>query len=261
VTLIVVAIVYFLFIQGGGGGGGFNVPDPTSSFPQVPQSGTGGDSVPGSPNEEREVQFVDFVQGDAQDFWTQQFQAAGKPYQRAKLVLFRGQVQSGCGLASSATGPFYCPLDRKMYLDLGFFRELAQRFQAPGDFAQAYVIAHEYGHHVQTLTGITKQVDDATRENADQRNALSVRTELQADCLAGVWAHSTFERGLLEQGDLEEGLTAAGSVGDDRIQEQATARISPETFTHGTAEQRTRWFRSGFDRGDATACDTFSGDI
>jgi uncharacterized protein len=261
VTLIVVAIVYFLFIQGGGGGGGFNVPDPTSSFPQVPQSGTGGDSVPGSPNEEREVQFVDFVQGDAQDFWTQQFQAAGKPYQRAKLVLFRGQVQSGCGLASSATGPFYCPLDQRVYIDLGFFDELNQRFQAPGDFAQAYVLTHEIGHHIQQQLGIEQKVRQESQANPDDANELSVRLELQADCLAGVWARSTYDRGILESGDLQEGLTAAAAVGDDRIQQQAQGRIDPESFTHGTSEQRAHWLQTGFDSGKLEACDTFSGDI
>jgi uncharacterized protein len=260
-TLIVLAIVYFLFIQGGGGGGGFNVPDPTSSFPQVPQSGTGNDSVPGSPSEEKEVQFVDFVQGDAQDFWTQQFQAAGRPYQRAKVVLFRNQVQSGCGLASSATGPFYCPLDQKVYLDLGFFNELNQRFKAPGDFAQAYVIAHELGHHIQQELGIEQKVRQQSQANPDDANALSVRLELQADCLAGVWARSTYDRGILESGDLQEGLTAAAAVGDDRIQQQTQGRIDPESFTHGTSEQRDHWLQTGFDSGRLEACDTFSGDI
>jgi predicted metalloprotease len=261
-TLIVAAIVYFLFIQGGGsGGGGLNVPDPTSAFPQVPQSGTGGDSVPGSPGEEKEVQFVDFVQGDAQDFWTQQFQAAGKPYQRAKVVLFRNQVGSGCGQASSATGPFYCPLDQKVYIDLGFFDELSQRFQAPGDFAQAYVMAHELGHHVQQQLGIEESVRSQSQSNPDDANELSVRLELQADCLAGVWARSTYDRGILESGDLQEGLGAAAAVGDDRIQSQAQGRIDPESFTHGTSEQRARWLQTGFDSGKLDSCDTFSGDI
>jgi predicted metalloprotease len=261
VGIIVVAIVYFLFIQGGGGEGGFNIPDPTSSFPQMPQSGTGGDSVPGSPDEEKEVQFVDFVQGDAQDFWTQQFQAAGKPYQRAKLVLFRNQVQSGCGVASSATGPFYCPLDQRVYVDLGFFDELNQRFQAPGDFAQAYVLAHEIGHHIQQQLGIEQQVRQESQANPDDANELSVRLELQADCLAGVWARSTYDRGILESGDLQEGLTAAAAVGDDRIQQQAQGRIDPESFTHGTSEQRAHWLQTGFDSGRLEACDTFSGEI
>ena len=242
------------------GGGGSSVDSPFDQFPSQPTSG--GSSMDNAPDADSElVDFSSFVVRDLQKFWAADFQKAGRAFTPTTLVVFRQSTPTGCGTGSSGTGPFYCPLDRKIYLDLGFFRELAQRFQAPGDFAQAYVIAHEYGHHVQTLTGVTKQVDDATRENSDQRNALSVRTELQADCLAGVWAHSTFERRLLEKGDLEEGLTAAGSVGDDRIQEQANGRISPETFTHGTAEQRAGWFNRGFEDGDASACDTFSGDI
>jgi predicted metalloprotease len=261
-TIIVLVIVYLLFSSGGGGGGGgFDVPDPSSAFPPVPQSGTGENSVPGSPDEEREVQFVDFVQGDAQDFWTDQFQGAGKQYQRAKLVIFRSQVQSGCGLASSATGPFYCPLDQKVYIDLGFFNELSQRFQAPGDFAQAYVLAHEIGHHIQQQLGIEQRVREQSQSNPDDANELSVRLELQADCLAGVWARSTYDRGLLESGDLQEGLTAASAVGDDRIQAQAQGRIDPESFTHGTSEQRSQWLQTGFDSGSLEACDTFSGDV
>jgi uncharacterized protein len=218
--------------------------------------------VPGAPDPDSQLaDFVSFVIGDLQRFWADDFRKAGRTYEPTQLVLFRQATPTGCGTGSTETGPFYCPADRKVYVDLGFFRELASRFKAPGDFAQAYVLAHEVGHHVQTLTGIGKQVDGAVREKPDQRNPLSVRQELQADCLAGVWAHSTYERGLLEQGDLEEGLTAAASVGDDRIQAEATGRISPETFTHGTSAQRSSWFRKGFDAGDATACDTFSGDI
>ena len=186
-TVIVVVIVYLLFVKGGGGGW-FDVPDPTSAFPQVPQTGTGTGSVPGSPDEEKEVQFVSFVLDDAQGFWKQQFQSAGKPYQRAKLVVFRNQVQSGCGLASSETGPFYCPLDQRVYIDLGFFDELQSRFQAPGDFAEAYVLTHEIGHHVQQQLGIEQQVREQSESNPDDANELSVRLELQADCLAGVWA-------------------------------------------------------------------------
>jgi hypothetical protein len=260
-TIIVLVIVYLLFIRGGGGGGGFDVPGPGSAFPQVPQTGTSSGSVPGSPDEEKEVQFVDFVQGDAQDFWTQEFEAAGRPYQRAKLVLFRDQVSSGCGLASSATGPFYCPLDQKVYIDLGFFRELNQRFQAPGDFAQAYVLAHEIGHHIQQQLGIEQEVRQQSQANPGDANELSVRLELQADCLAGVWARSTYDRGILESGDLQEGLTAASAVGDDRIQSQAQGRIDPESFTHGTSEQRAHWLQTGFDSGRLEACDTFSGNI
>jgi predicted metalloprotease len=260
-TIVVLVIVYLLFVKGGGGGGGLNVPDPTSAFPQVPQSGNGTASVPGSPDEDREVQFVSFVLDDAQGFWKQEFAAAGKPYQLAKLVLFRGQVQSGCGLASSATGPFYCPLDQKVYIDLGFFNELNRRFQAPGDFAQAYVLAHEIGHHIQQQLGIEQSVRQQSQQNPGDANDLSVRLELQADCLAGVWARSTYDRGILESGDLQEGLTAAAAVGDDRIQQQTQGRIDPESFTHGTAEQRAHWLQTGFDSGKLEACDTFSGDI
>jgi uncharacterized protein len=261
VGVIILIVIYFLAIKGGGGGGGFDVPAPGSAFPQVPQSGNGTASVPGSPNEDQEKQFVDFVQGDAQDFWSGQFQAAGRSYQPAKVVLFRGQTDSGCGAASSATGPFYCPLDQKVYLDLGFFQELNQRFKAPGDFAEAYVVAHELGHHVQQQLGIEGKVRQQSQDNPDDANALSVRLELQADCLAGVWARSTYDRGILEDGDLQEGLTAAAAVGDDRIQQQANGRIDPETFTHGTSEQRDHWLQTGFDSGKLESCDTFSGDI
>ena len=259
-VLGIVATVLILLL--GGGGGGYGVDSPFEQFPAQPQpAGTSG-TVPGAPDPDAQVvDFVSFVIGDLQRFWADDFRKAGRTYEPTQLVLFRQATSTGCGTGSTATGPFYCPADRKVYVDLGFFRELAQRFRAPGDFAQAYVLAHEYGHHVQTLTGITQEVDQASQENPDQRNALSVRVELQADCLAGVWAHSTFERGLLEKGDLEEGLTAAASVGDDRIQAEATGRISPESFTHGTADQRSTWFKRGFDAGDATACDTFANDI
>jgi uncharacterized protein len=243
------------------GGGGYGVNSPFEQFPAQNQPG-GSNAMDRAPDAESElVDFVSFVIGDLQKFWAADFQRAGRDFEPTRLVLFRQGTETGCGPGSSQTGPFYCPIDRQIYVDLGFFRELAQRFRAPGDFAQAYVLAHEYGHHVQTITGISQQVDQASQENPDQRNALSVRVELQADCLAGVWAHSTFERGLLEEGDLEEGLTAAASVGDDRIQAETTGRISPESFTHGTAEQRAAWFKNGFDKGDAGACDTFSGDV
>jgi predicted metalloprotease len=260
VGVIIAIALYFLVIQGGGGGG-FDVPGPSSAFPQVPQTGSGQDSVPQSPNEDNEVKFVSFVLDDAQTFWKQQFAAAGKQYQPAKLVLFRGQTNSGCGAASSATGPFYCPLDQRVYIDLGFFDELNRRFKAPGDFAQAYVLTHEIGHHVQQQLGIEGKVREESQQNPGDANDLSVRLELQADCLAGVWGRSTYDRGILENGDLEEGLTAAASVGDDRIQQQAGGRIDPETFTHGTSEQRAHWLQTGFDSGKLEACDTFSGDI
>jgi hypothetical protein len=260
-TIIVLVILYLLFVKGGGDGG-LNVPDPTNAFPQVPQTGTGSGSVPNGPDASSEqVDFVSFVLDDAQDFWRQQFQAAGRPYQRAKLVLFRNQISSGCGLASSATGPFYCPLDQKVYVDLGFFDELRRRFQAPGDFAQAYVLTHEIGHHVQQQLGIEQDVRRQSQDNPGDANELSVRLELQADCLAGVWARSTYDRGILESGDLQEGLAAASAVGDDRIQTQAQGRIDPESFTHGTSEQRAHWLQTGFDSGRLEACDTFSGSI
>jgi len=258
---VIIAIVLYFLVINGGGGGGFDVPGPSSAFPQVPQTGTGDSAVPGSPGEEKEVQFVSFVLDDTQGFWNQQFAGAGKSYGQAKLVLFRGQTNSGCGAASSATGPFYCPLDQKVYIDLGFFDELNQRFKAPGDFAQAYVLTHEIGHHVQQQLGIEGKVREESQQNPDDANDLSVRLELQADCLAGVWGRSTYDRGILENGDLQEGLTAAASVGDDRIQQQANGRIDPETFTHGTSEQRSHWLQTGFDSGKLEACDTFSGDI
>jgi uncharacterized protein len=258
---VIIAVVLYFLVSSGGGGGGFDVPAPGSAFPQVPQSGSGA-SVPGSPDEDKQVDFVSFVLDDAQGFWKQQFQASGKPYQRAKLVLFRNQVSSGCGLASSDTGPFYCPLDQKVYIDLGFFDELNRRFKAPGDFAQAYVLAHEIGHHIQQQLGIEQQVREQSQSNPGDANELSVRLELQADCLAGVWARSTYDRGILESGDLQEGLTAAAAVGDDRIQSQAQGRIDPESFTHGTSEQRAHWLQTGFDSGNLESCDTFSeGDI
>jgi predicted metalloprotease len=257
-----VGVIVTVLILVLGGGGGYDVGKPFDPFPAQTQPANNAERMDTAPDAESQlVDFVSFVIKDLQTFWADDFQKAGREFASSKLVLFRDGVDTGCGAASSATGPFYCPADRQIYVDLGFFRELANRFQAPGDFAQAYVLAHEYGHHIQTLTGITQQVDEASQENPDQRNGLSVRVELQADCLAGVWAHSTFERGLLEEGDLEEGLNAAASVGDDRIQEAATGRISPESFTHGTAEQRARWFKRGFDNGDATNCDTFSEDI
>jgi hypothetical protein len=189
------------------------------------------------------------------------FGPSGRRYEFTELILFTGTTESGCGAATPGIGPFYCPLDRLVYLERGFFRELTQRFGAPGDFAQAYVIAHEVAHHVQTLLGTNAAVQQESRENPDSANDLSVRLELQADCFAGVWGHSISQRGILEQGDLEEGLTAAAAVGDDRIQGQTQGRIDPETFTHGTSEQRVEWFRRGFASGDPADCDTFSGDV
>ena len=207
-----------------------------------------------TPEEERLVSFVSFVLDDAQDVWQQQL---GSSYRPAKLVLFRDAVQSACGFAESATGPFYCPGDEKVYIDLGFYEELQQRFGAPGDFAQAYVLAHEIGHHVQNLLGTEAEVRRTRETRADLANEMSVRLELQADCYAGVWAHSTAQRKLLEQGDVEEGLGAAAAVGDDRLQRMGGGRVVPESFTHGSSEQRQQWFRRGLEAGRPDACDTF----
>jgi predicted metalloprotease len=204
------------------------------------------------------VQFVSFVLDDAQNTWTQLLpQQTGTAYHHAKLVLFRDYTQSGCGGAESATGPFYCPDDEKVYIDLSFFDELNRRFGAPGQFAQAYVLAHELGHHIQKLTGIEGKVRQLQESNSREVNPLSVKLELQADCFAGVWAHSTQQRGLLEKGDVESALGAASAVGDDHLQKMATGHISPESFTHGTSQQRMHWFNAGLDNGTIAACNTF----
>jgi predicted metalloprotease len=255
---IVVLVAYLLISALGGGGGGLPVDGGLPAFPGAPAAE--GEAL--KPREGDEAaQFVAFVTDDVQDTWARLFAAAGRKYEPTKVVLFTQATQSGCGSASSATGPFYCPLDRKVYLDLGFFDELSRRFGAPGDFAQAYVIAHEFGHHVQTLLGIERDVRQAQQEHPDDANELSVRMELQADCFAGVWGHSAFETDQLSSGDLEEGLGAAAAIGDDRIQESTRGRADPESFTHGTSEQRTTWFRRGFEAGDPNACETFDADL
>lgn len=258
VGIIVVVVIALL-----SGGSSFELPPAFDELPTARTAPpTADDSVPGAPDPEKDiVDFVSFVIDDVNDFWEETFRKAGRAYERAPLVLFRAAVQSGCGPASADTGPFYCPLDRRAYIDLSFFRELSRRFQAPGDFAQAYVIAHEIGHHVQRLLGVDAEIRQRGLEDPSRVNELSIRQELQADCLAGVWAHSTYERGLLEAGDLEEGLTAAAAVGDDRIQAATTGRVNPETWTHGSSEQRVNWFRAGFDSGDVNRCDTFTQDI
>jgi hypothetical protein len=216
----------------------------------------GGPPAQTSPEEEERVEFVSFVIDDLQSTWTSVLSG----YQPTKLVLFRGAIQSGCGYAEAAMGPFYCPLDEKVYIDLAFYEELRRRFGAPGDFAQAYVIAHEVGHHVQKQLGIEQEVRRAQRARPGAANALSVRMELQADCFAGVWGHSTARRDILERGDVEEGLNAAAAIGDDRIQQQSTGQVQPEGFTHGSSEQRVAWFRRGLESGDPNACDTFGSD-
>ncbi len=233
-----------------------------AGVPTQSNAPSGGAPVAASPEEEKLVDFVDAVMKDLQATWTAKL---GPGYRRTTLVLFRDGIQSGCGVAESASGPFYCPGDGKVYIDLGFYQELKQRFGAPGDFAQAYVIAHEVGHHVQSLTGIEGQVRRAQEERPSQANALSVRMELQADCLAGVWGHDASQPGRfmqgrieLEQGDVEEGLNAAAAIGDDRIQRMSAGRVFPDKFTHGSSAQRVEWFRRGLERGSVDSCDTFA---
>ncbi|HOE80015.1 MAG TPA: neutral zinc metallopeptidase [Smithellaceae bacterium] len=206
--------------------------------------------------------FAAVVLADTEDVWQNVFQQAGRTYEKPTLVLFSKAVDSACGMADAAVGPFYCPADRKVYLDLAFFEDLHSRFGASGDFAQAYVIAHEIGHHVQTLLGITQKVSRLQeRSNSTDRNRLSVMLELQADCLAGVWAHQADKsRGLLEAGDIEEGLNAAAAVGDDRIQKATRGYVVPDGFTHGSSAQRAGWFRRGLEKGDLRACETFGSD-
>jgi predicted metalloprotease len=230
---------------------GGDVPSaPTQSAP--PPSG----SVPGARDETKD--FVARVLGDTEDTWSAIFRKGGREYRPPKLVLFRGSVDSACGMASSAMGPFYCPSDDKVYLDRSFFEDLSRRFGAPGDFARAYVIAHEVGHHVQNQLGITQKVAQQRRGASETRsNALSVRVELQADCLAGVWGHYAGQRNLLDPGDVEAGLGAAAAIGDDRLQQQTRGRVSPESFTHGSSAQRVHWFRAGLDSGDVNQCNTF----
>jgi len=203
------------------------------------------------------VQFVSFVLDDVQHTWDQVLPKEGRSYRHAKLVLFRDSFDSACGTAQAATGPFYCPVDEKVYLDLGFFDELKNRFGAPGEFAQAYVIAHEVGHHVQKILGIEQRVHALQQENPREQNRLSIGLELQADCLAGVWGHSTEQRKIIDQGDVNAGLQAAAAIGDDRLQRMANGRVSPETFTHGSSAQRVQWFRRGLESGQVSACDTF----
>ncbi len=215
-------------------------------------------AAPGIDEEEPMVQFVSFVLDDAQGLWARLLPEAGLQYRDAKLVLFRDVVQSACGFAQAASGPFYCPSDHKVYIDLGFYDELRNRFGAPGDFAQAYVLAHEIGHHVQSLLGTDAQVRSVQHSRPDLANEFSVRLELQADCYAGIWARSTAQRDILEQGDMEEGLGAAAAVGDDRVQRMAGQYVNPDAFTHGSSDQRVAWFRRGFSTGRMDACDTFS---
>ena len=248
--LLILSVVFkqnFFALLGGGNAG---------------PSGPAAVSTPDPAKDEAEkplVQFVSFVLDDAQKTWEQVLpQQAGTPYRHAKLVLFRDATDSGCGGAAAETGPFYCPADEKVYIDLGFYDELKRRFGAPGQFAQAYVLAHELGHHVQKLLGIESKVHRFQQQNPGSANAASVQLELQADCFAGIWAHSTQQRGLLEQGDVQSALGAASAVGDDHIQQMTRGRIQPETFTHGSSQQRMDWFNRGLNSGTISACNTFA---
>jgi hypothetical protein len=225
-------------------------PEPRRSTPTLPRD----------PESQRLAEFVSVVLADTEDTWKELFRRGGATYEEPRLVLFSGATESACGFAEAAVGPFYCPGDRKVYLDLDFFAELERRFEAPGDFAQAYVVAHEVGHHVQTLLGISRQVREAQAGQDERgRNRLQVMMELQADCLAGVWAHHAQRaRQVLEPGDLEEGLAAAAAVGDDRIQRRTRGQVVPDAFTHGSSAQRQRWFVTGLRSGSLDACDTFN---
>jgi hypothetical protein len=238
--------------------------DPTVVLQGLPTGGPPGSEdvarAPRSPEEDRLAEFVSVVLADTEDTWHALFGGLGKRYEEPRLVLFTDAVDSACGMASAAVGPFYCPADRKVYIDLGFYRDLRERHQAPGDFAQAYVIAHEVGHHVQNLLGISARVQEArSRAGETEGNRLSVMLELQADCFAGVWAHHADRaRQVLEAGDVEEALNAASQIGDDRLQRQARGYVAPDSFTHGSAAQRVRWFRRGLEGGALAECDSFS---
>jgi uncharacterized protein len=253
----IVGVIIFLAIQllGGGGAGGFEIPAGFDTATQAPS----GEPIPADQDPEKDLKdFSVYVFNNAQATWERTFQAQGRTYDRAKLVLYRNRVQTACGSASSAVGPFYCPGDRRVYLDLSFYRDMERQLQASGDFAWAYVIAHELGHHVQQVLGTSAQVDQIRRTDPDRANEASVRLELQADCYAGVWAHTVFQAGDLEAGDIDEAVNASEAVGDDRLQSQAGGQVNPDTFTHGSSAQRHAWFERGRERGEPADCDTFS---
>lgn len=258
IGMIIVVIAMFLgvdpsMVMGLLGGGGLPPSQPQVSQQGLPQR------APAPPAQDTQAKFVSVVLADTEDTWNALFKQNGKQYREPKLVLFRNSVNSACGHAQAAMGPFYCPGDHKVYIDLSFFDDLQRRFKAPGDFAQAYVIAHEIGHHVQNLLGISEKVQAARqRLSPAEYNKLSVKLELQADCLAGIWAHhANRSRQILERGDVEEAMNAATAIGDDRLQMQSRGYVTPESFSHGTSAQRVRWFRRGLDSGKIAECNTF----
>ncbi len=263
--LAILAVVVTLLIGGNplGGSGAFDLDYQDPNTGAVPE---GSGEIVELPNE-TEKQFSDFVMKDLDDLWEPQFQDANRPFQIPTITYFTRATRTGCGGASSQTGPFYCPRDSGVYVDLAFLRQLQNRFGATGDFAHAYILAHEYGHHIQNSYDVGDGRSIMTTVQAEQRqdpgraNEWSIRLELQADCLAGIWARSAYEEGQLEQGDIEEGLNAAAAVGDDRIQRRTTGRVDPHSFNHGTSEQRQRWFARGFDSGEFSQCNTFSGSV
>jgi len=248
VIALILSLVFGVNIFDGGGGG------PVQTSP-----GAVDQPVTSTPKEEERMQFMSFILDDVQQTWTTLLPKVGEQYRDARMAVFRDGVSTGCGDAPAAVGPFYCPVDQRVYLDLSFFDELDKRFGAPGDFAQAYVVAHELGHHVQHLLGIEQRVRQLQESRPGSANQMSVALELQADCFAGVWANTTSQRRLLESGDVDEALAAASAVGDDRIQAQMTGSIRPDKFTHGSAAQRSQWFRRGLESGDPNVCDTFGG--
>jgi len=261
----VVGVIIFILVQVlGGGGGGAGGTDPfgvDAQFGPQPRAPGSAQGIPAAQDPERDLKdFTSYVVTRGNNVWERLFRQQGQPYQRSTAVLYRSGVSTGCGDASSAVGPFYCPADQRVYLDLGFYNDMSDRLGAPGDFAWAYVIAHEIGHHVQQQLGTSDEVERLRREDPGQANALSVRLELQADCYSGVWAHTVFRRGDLEEGDVGEAVAASEAVGDDRLQRQATGRVNPDSFTHGSSEQRARWFNRGRQSGEPGDCDTFGTD-
>jgi predicted metalloprotease len=254
----VAGVILFLAIQllgGGGGTGGFDIPAGFDSGARAPS----GEPIPPDQDPDRDLaDFSVYVFNNAQATWERIFSQQGEQYQRAQLVLYRDGVDSGCGAASSAVGPFYCPADQNVYLDLSFYRDMERKLDAGGEFAWAYVIAHELGHHVQKLRGTSDEVNQVRQSDPERANEASVRLELQADCFSGVWANSVYEAGQLESGDIEEAIRASEAVGDDRLQQQAGRSVNPDTFTHGSSAQRRAWFERGNQSGEPTACDTFS---